>query len=319
MLLILVVLVFGGTFVVAAVSVVVAAAVQRGSRAVKPAARRRSPQDEPVLLRQEQSSSLPLWKQLLDRLNLTQILKDQINEAGMRWSVGRVTLAMLLLGSLCFAFLVDASWAPIGTPFIGAWLGGSIPYWIIRNRRAKRLGAIEDQFPDALDSLARAMRAGHALSSAIALLAAECPLPLGPEFRKLADENRLGLSWPVALDNFARRVPILEVRLFVAAVVVQTRTGGKLTDVLERLAETIRETSALRGEVKAISAQGRLTGLILTAMPLFIGAAMYLSNPSYITLLFTDPTGNILVWCALGCMLLGHFIIQKIVDIRAPQ
>ncbi len=320
MLGILVILVFGGTFIVAAIAVLIAAAVQ-GRRLPQTGmnASQAGEGDIPELLRNDQISTMPIWRQLLDRVNFTQFLKKRIDQAGMRWSVGRVTLSMLLLGSLCFALFLDASWTPPGASLAAAWAGASLPYWIIEWKRKKRLRRIESQFPDALDSLARAMRAGHALVSGMTILAMETSAPLGPEFRKLADEHRLGLSWPIALENFSHRVPILEVRLFVAAIKVQTRTGGKLTEVIERLGENIRETAALRGEVRAVSAQGRLTGTILTAMPIFIGLAMFFTNPGYIQVLFSDPTGRKLAWGAAGCMLLGRYVIARIVEIKAPQ
>ena len=320
MLGILVILVFAGTFIAAAIAVLIAAAVQ-GRHLPDPGinASQELPGGFPELLKHDQISTMPVWRQLLDHVDFTQFLKHRIDQAGMRWSVGRVTLSMLLLASLFFALFVDTSWTPPGASLAAAWAGASIPYWIIEWKRKKRLRKIESQFPDALDSLARAMRAGHALSSGVTILATETAAPLGPEFRKLADEHRLGLSWPVVLENFSRRVPILEVRLFVAAVKVQTRTGGKLTEVIERLGENIRETAALRGEVRAVSAQGRLTGAILTAMPVFIGVAMFLTNPSYIQILFSDPTGRKLAWGAAGCMLLGRCVIGRIVEIKAPQ
>lgn len=318
MLVLLIILVFIGTFLAAAVAVCVVAVVQ---------AQRNEMADEaveqdgsiPLLLREEPVSSVPFWQRVLDRLNFTERLKQRIEDAGLRWSVGRVSLAMLLLAALFFALLSDASWAPPGTALIAAWVGGSIPYWIIKRKRQQRLRTIESQFPDALDSLARAMRAGHALSSAIAMLAVETPAPLGLEFRKLAEEQRLGLGWGQALAHLSDRVPILEVRMFVAAVMVQTRTGGRLTEVLERLSETIRESAALRGEVRSLSAQGRLTGTILTCLPIFIALTMMVTNPNYIGLLFSDPRGNHLVWAAGACLVAGHFVIGRIVDIKAPQ
>jgi tight adherence protein B len=321
MVVLLILLVFVGTFLAAAVAVFVIAAIQAKRNAMLDPEETGAGEDGyvPLLLRQEPVSSLPFWQQLLERLNFTARLKRQIEEAGLRWSVGRVSLAMLLLAALAFALFFDASWAPPGTAFVAAWLGGSIPYWIIRKKRAQRISKMESQFPDALDSLARAMRAGHALSGAIAMLAVETPAPLCSEFRKIADEQRLGLDWSQVLANFSERLPILEVRLFVAAVMVQVRTGGKLTEVLERLSETIRESAALRGEVRSLSAQGRLTGTILTALPIFIALAMMYTNPGYIGLLFADPRGKYLVWAAGACLIAGHFVIGRIVDIKAPQ
>ncbi len=319
MLVTLILLVFVGTFLAAAVAVAFVALFQARRNAMPSGETTAADDGVPFLLRQEPVSSVPIWQQLLDRLNFSGHLKQQIEEAGLRWSVGRVSLAMLLLAALFFALLIDASWAPPGSALIAAWVGGSIPYWIIRKKRAKRIQKMESQFPDALDSLARAMRAGHALSGAITMLAAETPVPLALEFRKMADELRLGLDWSQVLAHFAERLPILEVRLFVAAVMVQTRTGGKLTEVLERLSETIRESAALRGEVRSLSAQGRLTGTILTVLPVFIAMAMMYTNPSYIGLLFADPRGNHLVWAAAACLVAGHFVIRHIVNIKAPQ
>lgn len=319
MLALLILLVFIGTFLAAAVAVCIVALIQAKRKAMVDDEPTAEEVNIPFLLRQEPASSVPFWQQVLDRLNFTDHLKLRIEEAGLRWSVGRVSLVMLLLSALCFALLVDASWAPPGSSLVAAWIGGSIPYWIIRRKCRQRLRKMEAQFPDALDSLARALRAGHSLSSAVAMLAAELPSPLGPEFRKMADEQRLGLEWGGVLHNFSERVPILEVRLFVAAVMVQTRTGGKLTEVLERLSEMIRESAALRGEVRSLSAQGRLTGAILTGLPIFIGLTMFVTNPNYIGILFADPRGNHLVWAAAACLVAGHFVISRIVDIKAPQ
>jgi tight adherence protein B len=318
MLLLLLILVFIATFLAAAVAVCIVAVIR---------ARRNKMADEPVedegaipfLLRQEPVTSLPFWQRVLDRLNFTEHLKQRIEDAGLRWSVGRVSLVMLFLAAVFFAVFSNVSWAPPGSALVAAWVGGSIPYWIIQHKRKQRLRTMESQFPDALDSLARAMRAGHALSSGIAMLAVETPAPLGLEFRKVADEQRLGLDWGQALGHLSQRIPILEVRMFVAAVMVQTRTGGRLTEVLERLSETIRESAALRGEVRSLSAQGRLTGTILTCLPIFIALAMMMTNPNYIGLLFADPRGIKLVWASAACLVAGHFVIRKIVDIKAPQ
>lgn len=312
MLAVLVLFVFTGTFLAAAVAVSVAAMLQT-----------QEPEQvqggTPLLMEQAPSSSMPIWRQLLDHLDFTQVLKRRIEEAGLRWAVGRVTLTMLLFATLGFAASFNASWAPPGIGFALAWLCGSIPYWIIGHKRKRRMAAMQAQFPDALDSMARAMRAGHSLSGAVAMIGLETPAPLGPEFHKVAEEQRLGLPWNAALGNLAARVPTGEVRLFVAAFLVQTRTGGKLTEVLERLAETIREAGALRGEVRAISAQGRMTGIILTALPVLIMGAMLMTNPHYIGLLFSSPIGSVLVWCSAVCVVLGHLLIQRIVDIKAPQ
>ena len=309
--------VFAGTFVAAALAVLLVVTIQRRGVAVGPSEPESA--DAPNLLKDENLSTMPVWQQLLEYLDWSRFLKDRIEQAGVSWSVGRVTLAMLLLAAVSFALVSDLSWTPPGASIISAWIAAFIPYWIISTKRKKRLRKMEAQFPDALDSLARAMRAGHALSNGIVMLGNETPAPLGPELRKVAEEQRLGMPWSVVLEHLSRRVPIHEVRLFAAAVQVQTRSGGRLTDVLERLGVNIRETAALRGEIRAISAQGRMTGGILTAMPAFIGAAMYATNPSYLNVLFAHPKGKLMLWGALGCIAVGHFVIQRIVTIRLPQ
>ena len=312
MIAVLILAVFAVTFVVAALAVIIAAALRRNAL----------PEAEPsgaLLLEEAPLSSMPVWRQILTRFDLSTFLKRRIEEAGLGWTVGRVTLSMLLLGSVCFALCLHVSWLPPGAPLIGAWVGGSVPYWLVAKRRRKRLQSMEQQFPDALESLSRAMRAGHSLASALSLLVAEMPAPLGPEFRRMGDEHRLGLSWTVVLHNFAQRVPLVEARLLAAALQIHTRTGGKLTEVLERLGENVRESVALRGEVRAISAQGRLTGAILTALPFIIAGMMFCTNASYMAILFSDPRGRMMVWGALGCVVAGHFAIGRIVDIKAPQ
>ena len=148
------------------------------------------------------------------------------------------------------------------------------------------------------------------------MLAIEAPQPIAGEFRRTVEEYKLGVSWNRALSGLAERIPMLEVRLFVAAVLLQTRTGGKLTEVLERLADTIRDSISLRGDVKAISAHGRLTGTILTVLPLGIAATMYYSSPGYLDVLTNHPMGPTLIEAALICLLLGHFTIKRIVTIK---
>lgn len=308
----LIIAVFIATFIVAALAVIIAASL-------RPNILVEAERSEVLLPEEAPLSTMPVWRRILTRFDVARLLKQRIDEAGLGWTVGRVSLSMLLLAAVSFALCLNVSWLPPGAPFIAAWIGGSIPYWVIAKRRRRRLQAMEQQFPDALESLSRAMRAGHALSSGIALLSAELPAPLGPEFRKMGEEHRLGLSWTVVLHSFSERVPVLEARLLAAALQMHTRTGGKLTEVLERLGENVRESVALRGEVRAISAQGRLTGSILTALPFIIAGMMYYTNPAYMGILFSDPRGRMMVWGALGCVVAGHFAIGRIVDIQAPQ
>jgi tight adherence protein B len=312
-------LVFLATFTAAAIAVAVASMVMRRREAVSTAsgaAAGVAENEPPLLIREETLSTISLWHQLLTRVDFIEILKTRISEAGLRWSIGRTTASMLLGGAVGAAVAFGFDWMPPGASIVLAAAGAAPPYLYILNRRTARFRKFEEQFPDALDSLARAMRAGHPFGSGMELLAGECPAPLGGEIRRACDEWRLGLSWNQALNNLAGRVPILELRLFTAAVILQTRSGGKLSEVLEKLAETIRDSASLRGDVRAISANGRMTGSVLTILPIAIAGVMFVTSPAYITNLIVYPQGKYLLMASGICLVLGHFVIRKIVNIK---
>jgi tight adherence protein B len=186
----------------------------------------------------------------------------------------------------------------------------------VLRRRAKRFRKFEEHFPDALDSLARALRAGHTFGTGVEIVTQECEPPVSTELRKAAAEANLGNSWEQALSNLSERMPLLEVSMFAAAVQMQTRTGGKLNEVLARLAENMREATSLKGEVRALAAHGKMTGMVLTVLPLLIAAVMMFVNPSYLTVLAYHPYGKYLISGAIICLVLAHFVIRRIVDIK---
>lgn len=253
---------------------------------------------------------------LLKKLNVIQHLSRILEDAGLRWSVGRVAAMMLLLGSIGAALVMDVRWLPPGSTLAAFAAGVSLPYMYLSKQRQRRMDQFESQFPDALESLARAMRAGHPLQGAIEILANDLAAPLGPEFRRIRDERRLGMPWKVTLEKFSERVPILEVRLFVAAALISSRSGGRFTEVLENLAETVREGVSLRGEVHAVSAHGRMTGGVLTLLPFGIAIMLYLTSPEYLLTLVDHPYGPMMIGAAIVFVIAGHFVIQRIVRIR---
>ena len=315
------ILFFITTFLAAATAVLIAAFIQSRLRARQETQLEMtavSPEEsgDSVLLSEPSHSSISLLELVLKRLNVIEHLRRVLDDAGLRWSVGRVAATMLLLGAIGAAMVMDVRWLPPGSA-LAAFAGGvAIPYLYISKLRQKRLDQYESQFPDALESLARAMRAGHPLQSAIETLASEMAAPLGPEFRRIRDERRLGMPWKVTLEKFSERVPILEVRLFVAAALVSTRSGGRFTEVLENLAETVREGVALRGEIRAVSAHGRMTGGVLTILPFGIAAMLYLTSPDYLLVLVDHPFGPTMIGAAIAFVVAGHFVIQRIVKIR---
>jgi tight adherence protein B len=268
------------------------------------------------LLKEDTLSSISLWDNLLTRVNGVGIVKAHIAQSGLRWTVGRLTLAMLLGGAASFAILNQISWVP-GIVAVAVGLAAGIgPYMLVLRRRRRNLLLFEENFPDALDTLARALRAGNSFAAGLDLLARETKPPISDELRRVLKQRNLGGSWEAALAGMAERVPLQEVNLFTAAVQLQSRTGGRLHEVLGRLAEQMRESTSLRGEIRAIAAHGKLTGLILTIVPVVIGVMMFVVNPAHMVILFTDPAGRTLVMAAGGCLVAAHFVIRRLVDIK---
>lgn len=270
----------------------------------------------PGILSGESLSTISLWDRLLARFDTIGIMKQRLAQAGMAWSVGRLTSMMMLSGAATFAVLWKMSWASTLVVLVASCVAAHGPYLMVLRRRAKRLARIEEQFPDALDSLARSVRAGNSLSAALDLLAREAPQPLASELRRAANQRSLGGNWEQALEGLAERLPVPEVSVFVGALQLQSRTGGKLHEVLGKLAETMRESAALKGEVRSISAHGKLTGAILTLLPVVIGIMMAWVNPPQMLLLWTDPLGNRLIWGSVFCLGLAHVVIRKLVAIK---
>jgi len=272
---------------------------------------------DPVrLLRSESRSSISIWDHVLARFDFVDIMQQRLAESGLKWSVGRLTAQMLLAAALAATILTRSGWMAAWAALAISCAFGFLPYGYVLRARRKRLDKFEGQFPDALDSLARALHAGHPLSTGMQMLVLEAPEPLATEMRITADERRLGGSWDEALANLANRVPLPDVSVFTAAVTLQNRTGGKLGEVLGRLAESMRETNALKSEVRSIAAHGRLTGNILTALPAFIAVMMSMVNPNYLETLWNHPSGKDLIAAALISLTAAHFVIRKMVDIK---
>ena len=274
-------------------------------------------EEPPLLLRKdEELSTISFWARVLERFDCVEGMRTRIGQAGLNWSVGRLTALMLLSGALTWALFGSLEAAPRWAVVLVAAGAAFLPYGYILRRRDRRLVRIEEQFPDALDSIARALRAGHPFSAALQLVCGEASEPLASELRKTAAEVSLGRGWDDALDNLARRLPLPEMSLFAAAAQLHGRTGGRLGEVLGTLAETMRDSVSLRGEVRALAAHGRMSGAVLTVLPVGIAAVLTFVNPGYLGAFFAHPVGRHLVAGAIGCMILAHFIIRKIVDIK---
>jgi tight adherence protein B len=266
------------------------------------------------LFRNEKLSSLSFWDNLLARFDFVEILKARMAQAELDWSVGRVTALMLFCGMVAGLLLMKI--VPAWGALAGAVAVAFLPYAYILRARDKRFRAFRDAFPDVLDSMARALRAGYPLPAAVDMVASDSPEPISTELKKASAEANLGMGWSRALENLARRVPILEVNVFIAAVVLHSRTGGKLGEVLTGVSENMRESISLQGEVRALAAHGKLTGAVLTALPLVIAAMMTIFSPGYMQTLYNHPWGKTLIAAAIGCLVLAQLVIRKIVDIK---
>jgi len=271
---------------------------------------------EPDLLIKNVTSDIPFFGRLLEKFAFTDKLRKQLMQADLNWSVGRLAAMMLVSAFVVLNVLARIKILPFFVLPPGMALAGFLPYGYVLAKRKRRLALFEEQFPDALDFLGRALRAGHGFSVSLEMLSQEVPEPLAGEFRQTFDEHNLGLPVEVALTNLGRRIPLLDVRFFVSAVLLQSRTGGNLSEILDKLAYVIRERFKLKGQVRAYSAHGRLTGKILTAMPIVIVVLMMIVNPKYIMILVDSPYGSYLIGGAILMQSLAYMIIRKIVNIK---
>jgi tight adherence protein B len=219
-----------------------------------------------------------------------------------------VATLIIVLGVL----LLGLSWAWVPGLTVASWLVG---WTVLRLQRRRRERAIESQLPDALDLIARAMQAGHALSSAILMAANEGPQPLADAWRTIFDEINFGIPTRMAIEDFSERVDSEYVRLFVVSTLIQMETGGNMAEILHNTAKLIRERQQLQASVKVLSAEGRVSALILSTLPFALGIVLALINPGFVAVLWTDPLGLKMLLGALALMLLGVFWMWRMIDI----
>jgi tight adherence protein B len=264
----------------------------------------------------EHLSGIPTFENALARSTaLTNPLKVLIERSGAKYTVGRIILSAAFLGGAAatVTIVLLGSWL-IG--LVAAVLASSLPVLYLRHIVSKRLAVFEEQFPEAIDLMARALRAGHALPTALELVANEVPAPIGPEFRLLFDQQNYGLSMPDALRAFADRVPLIDARFFVTAVLTQREMGGNLSEVLDKLAAVIRERFTVKRQVRAVSAHGRITGTVLGALPLAIAAALLVVSPSHLSILINDPLGVNMIIAGVALELIGIVWIKTVINVE---
>jgi tight adherence protein B len=242
-------------------------------------------------------------------------LRQMVEQSGLKMNVATLLLMMGCCGVgayLLVAFLTRMPIVGLGAALFVAM----IPYWYVSRARYKRMLKFEEHFPEAIDLVARALRAGHALPTGLGMVADEMPAPVGTEFRILYDEQNFGLTLPDAMRNFARRIPVLDARFFVTAVLTQRESGGNLAEVLDNLSSVIRDRFKVKRQVRVISAHGRITGWVLACLPPCLAAATLLLNPDHLGTLTGDPLGRQMIIVALFLQVIGTLVIRKIVNIE---
>jgi len=254
-------------------------------------------------------------KTLMDRLmpeffNITKVFEQADCNIKPSALFG-ISLALALAGAALSIWLLNLYVLPLG-----ALMFFTLPWLWLYHKRNSRLKAFAGQLPDAMELVARALRAGHSLAAGMHVVAEEMPAPISKEFGRVYEEQNLGIPLEEALKGMCDRVPNLDLRFFVTSVAIQRQTGGDLAEILDRIGHVIRERFKILGQVKALTAEGRLSGIVLIALPIGLFMMMLWMKPDYIELLWKDPMGVKMSIGAIILMLLGSFAIKKIVDIK---
>lgn len=255
-----------------------------------------------------------LTGRLLERLRLREAAGHLLEAAALKWPPAGLLhrIIGLFLAGFLGVTLATANRQPWLALAAGAALG-VLPLWYAKGKARKRVASFEEQFPDCLEFVSRSMRAGHAFSVAIEMAHREYSDPLAGELRRAFEEQNLGQPLEIVLRKLSQRVPSMDVQFFVSAVLLQKRTGGNLAELLDKLAQLMRERFKLRARIRAVSAQGLMSGRILSAIPAGVAAMMFLVNPQYARFFVDDPVGHQLLAAGLGLQLFGYLIIKKIV------
>lgn len=275
----------------------------------------RQPSEELALLRDELLSEIPALNTLLSRSSRISSLQKLLSQADIKTRAGN----FLMVCAGC-AFAIGLTILLITREPVFAWVGMLVgfflPYSYASYRKGKRFQKFEELFPQAIDTLARAVRAGHAFTTALELIANEVTEPVAGEFRKLFEEQKFGLPVRDALVNLTERMPLVDVKFFVTAVMLQRETGGNLAEILDNLSYVIRERFKIQRQVKVYTAQGRLTMLLLMGLPPMIVVTMQIMNPNFIKPLFDDPLGHSLIVVGITLQTIGYFVIRRVIQIQ---
>jgi len=322
-MLLIVILVFLGVFAVAAMLLVASGtgASQRTKQTLvvlDAALSADSPKtSDPIVdvRKAELLSAVPFLNRLLLKMELAPRLRHLLYQANLKWTAGGLIL-MSVAAFLIPFYAINLETGATLLSFIAGLFAGCIPFTIVLFKRKTRFNKFEKSLPEALDLMVSAMRAGHSLNSSLDLVSNEIPDPVGTEFRICFEEQNYGLELSTAMYNLISRVPLHDLKMVVTAILIQKESGGNLAEVLDKVAYVIRERFRLRRQVRTHTAQGRMTGWVLTMLPVILGFLLYLINPKDMSLLWRTKVGVELLYVAGGMTIIGGLIIRKIVNME---
>jgi tight adherence protein B len=268
-----------------------------------------------LLLKVQHVGPLPALDRAMGSTVRGSALGRWIDQSGVKASISGVVVVALctaMLLGLIAGLITHSRWGFIG----GGLVGFMVPFVVLKVKRTRRLRAFEEQFPEGLDLISRALKAGHAFATGLKMVADEMPEPVGPEFRKTFDEQNFGLPMKDSLDNLSFRMPLLDVRFFATAVLIQRETGGNLSEILENLSHVVRERFKILRQVRVYTAHGRFTGYVLLALPAVLCVALSFINPEHMNTLFREPLGRMLLMGALVMQTIGFLWIKQVIKIE---
>ncbi|MGH9851315.1 MAG: type II secretion system F family protein [Blastocatellia bacterium] len=272
-------------------------------------------QREMQLLKEELLSNVPAFHRALIRFEIFNRLQALLRQADLKITVYRFVISSLIAGFVMglMVFLFSGS---LMAMLLTTVVVMAAPLMFVLNKRRRRFHSFLEQLPDALELMIRSLQAGHSFSSALQMVATEMPDPIAREFGKAYEEQNLGLNIKSALENLVERVPLLDLKLCVTAVLIQREIGGNLSEVLRNISHTIRERFRIQGEIRVKSAQARLSGYIVSALPFFLFFWINMVNPAYMKTLYDHEYGVYILGTGVVMQVVGWLIIRKIVDIK---
>ena len=270
---------------------------------------------EIILARNELMSEIPWMNRVLIDLQATLHLKKMLDQADLHITPSRLLMFSGMAGILA-ALAVSMLSANLLLVVLGGLIAAAVPFIHLWWKRKQRFDQFLEHLPDALDLMSRALSAGHAFAEAMHMVSTEMPDPIATEFRKTYEEQNLGLSLKLALENLTQRIPLLDLRMCVTAVLIQRETGGNLAEILEKVAYTIRERFRIMGDLKTLTTSSRLSAWILCGLPIFVALGVSVLNPDYMSVLWKDPRGHYLIAAAMILQVTGMLIVRKILDIK---